>query len=120
MPVTVLAGDGTGQDSDVIAGVVWAVDHGADVILMAFSSHAYSVSLQAAIDYAWSNGVVIVPATGNEGSSGATFPAGDQGVIGVSNTDQGDALNPSSNNRQDTVLEAPGTRIHPTDLDGGQ
>ena len=36
MPVTVLGADGTGQDSDIIAGVVWAADHGADVILMAF------------------------------------------------------------------------------------
>ena len=58
MPVTVLGADGTGQDSDVIAGVVWAVDHGADVILMAFSNPGYSPALQAAIDYAWSNDVV--------------------------------------------------------------
>jgi subtilisin family serine protease len=32
MPVTVLNANGEGQDSDVIAGVVWAADHGADVI----------------------------------------------------------------------------------------
>ena len=30
MPVTVLGADGTGQDSDIIAGIVWATDHGAD------------------------------------------------------------------------------------------
>ena len=86
MPVTVLAADGTGQDSDVIAGVVWAADHGADVILMAFSSGSYSASLQAAVDYAWSSGVVLVAAAGNDGSSAGAFPAGDRGVIGVSNT----------------------------------
>ncbi len=38
MPVTVLGADGTGQDSDVIEGVVYAADHDADVILMAFSN----------------------------------------------------------------------------------
>ena len=68
-------------------GVVWAVDHGADVILMGFANPGYSSALQAAIDYAWANGVVIVAATGNDGSSTVTFPAGDRGVIGVSNTD---------------------------------
>jgi len=34
MPVTVLGPDGTGQDSDIIAGIMYAVEHGADVILM--------------------------------------------------------------------------------------
>ncbi len=42
MPVTVLGADGTGQDSDIIEGVVYAADHDADVILMAFSNPGYS------------------------------------------------------------------------------
>ncbi len=41
--------------------------------------------------------MVLVAATGNDGSSSAAFPAGDRGVIGVSNTDQSDTLNASSN-----------------------
>ena len=53
LPVTVLGADGTGQDSDIIAGVVYAADAGADVILMSFSNPGYSPALQAAIDYAW-------------------------------------------------------------------
>jgi subtilisin family serine protease len=36
--VQVLGPDGIGLDSDVIAGVVWAADNGAKVILMGFSS----------------------------------------------------------------------------------
>ena len=108
MPVTVLDADGLGQDSDIIAGVVWAVDHGADVINMSFSNPGYSAPLQAAIDYAWAHNVVVVAATGNDGSSTVTFPAGDRGVIGVSNTDQNDALNASSNYGADTFLGAPG------------
>ena len=119
MPVTVLGADGTGSDSDIISGVVWAVDHGADVILMSFSNPGYSASLQAAIDYAWAHNVVVVAATGNDGSSTTTYPAGDRGVIGVSNTDQTDALNASSNYGQDTFLAAPGTDILTTALGGG-
>src|SRR6185295_10142695 len=93
MPVTVLNSAGLGRDSDIIEGLVWASDHGADVALLAFSASGYSSALQAAVDYAWSKGVVVVAATGNDGSSSAAFPAGDRGVVGVSNTDQSDTLN---------------------------
>ncbi|TAL11953.1 MAG: hypothetical protein EPO00_02635, partial [Chloroflexota bacterium] len=119
MPVTVLGADGTGQDSDIITGVLWAADHGADVINMSFSNPGYSLSLQAAIDYAWSRGAVIVAATGNDGSSTVSYPAGDRGVIGVSNTDSDDALNPSSNYGTDVFLAAPGTNISATNVGGG-
>ena len=119
MPVTVLDSDGTGQDSAVIEGVVYAVENDADVILMAFSNPGYSELLQAAIDYAWDEGVVLVAATGNDGSSSVTFPAGDRGVIGVSNTDQNDALNGSSNYGQAVFLGAPGTDIASTSAGGG-
>ena len=74
MPVTVLGADGQGPDSDIIEGVVWAVDHGADVINMSFSTPGYSAALQAAIDYAWAHDVVVVAATGNDGSSTVDLP----------------------------------------------
>jgi subtilisin family serine protease len=76
MPVKVLAADGTGNDDDIIAGVLWAADHGASVILMAFSNPGFSESLQEAIDYAWSRGVVLVAAVGNDNSGLPTFPGG--------------------------------------------
>ena len=119
MPVTVLGSDGTGQDSDIIEGVVYAAEHDADVILMAFSNPGYSELLQAAIDYAWDEGVVLVAAAGNDSSSSPQFPAGDRGVIGVSNTDQSDALASSSNSGQAVFLGAPGTSIVTTDNGGG-
>jgi subtilisin family serine protease len=119
MPVSVLNSGGTGQDSDIIAGIVWAVDHGADVILMGFSNPDFSQNLQDAIDYAWSKGAVLVAATGNDGVSTPTFPAGDRGVIGVSATDPNDLLSTTSNYGLDTFLAAPGTDIYTTDLNDG-
>ena len=118
LSVQVLGADGAGTDSDIIAGVVWAADHGADVILMAFSNPGYSAALQAAIDYAWSRGAVLVAATGNDGSTTATYPAGDRHVIGVSGTDRGDRLVAGSNSGADTFLGAPGVDI-PTAAAGG-
>ncbi|HEY6058465.1 MAG TPA: S8 family serine peptidase, partial [Candidatus Limnocylindrales bacterium] len=119
MPVTVLGADGTGLDSDIIEGVVWAADHGADVILMSFSNPGYSASLQAAIDYAWAQGAVLVAAVGNDASSSPAYPAGDRGVVGVSATDQGDMLWSGSNYGADTFIGAPGVDIQTTSAGGG-
>ena len=119
MPITVLDADGLGQDSDIIEGIVWAVDHGADVINLSFSNPGYSAALQAAIDYAWASDAVVVAATGNDGSSAPAYPAGDRGVVGVSNTDRADALNSSSNHGADTFLAAPGTDIRTLAAGGG-
>ena len=111
LPITVLGADGTGQDSDIIAGVVHAADADADVILMAFSNPGFSAALQAAIDYAWASGSVLVAATGNDGVSTATFPAGDRGVIGVTSTDASDAIAASANRGPAAFMAAPGVDI---------
>src|SRR5207248_7215403 len=101
------------------SGVVYAADHGANVILMAFSNPGFSPALQSALDYAWAHGSVLVAAVGNDGSSVATFPAGDRGVIGVANTDQTDALNASSNYGPAAFMAAPGTDIVTPASEGG-
>jgi hypothetical protein len=114
MPVTVLSLDGKGWDSDVIAGVIWAADHGADVILMSFSHPSFSPALQDAIDYAWAKGVVLVAAAGNTGDGTPHFPAGHRGVIGVSATDPADSLASFSSFGQAAFLAAPGVAIQTT------
>src|SRR3989441_4173826 len=116
MPGTVLDVNGLGQDSDVIAGVIWAADHGADVIVMAFSNPGFSQNLQDALDHAWSKNVVLVAATGNDGVSTPTFPAGARGVMGVSATDPNDSLVIFSNSGQSTFIAAPGTDIQTTTI----
>src|SRR5207245_71031 len=86
--------------------------------LMSFSNPGYSQSLQDAIDYAWSQGAVVVAATGNGGSADPTYPAGDAEVVGVSATDSSDALSASSNYGADTFLAAPGVDIAADNPDG--
>src|SRR5207245_9793130 len=106
MPVTAGNANGEGQDSDVIAGVIWAADDGADVILMAFSNPGFSPTLQDAIDYAWSKGIVLVAAVGNSAVTDTPFPAGDRGVLGVAATDANDALAYFSNDGQAVFIAA--------------
>jgi subtilisin family serine protease len=119
MPVAVLGADGTGSDGNIISGVIYAADHGANVILMSFTNPGFSQSLQDAIDYAWSKGAVVVAAAGNDESATVNYPAGDRGVVGVANSDESDALNPTSNYGQDVFMAAPGTNIATTSLGGG-
>jgi len=110
LPVQVLQADGTGWDADVVAGVLWAADNNADVILMGFSSTEYSAALADAITYAQGKGVVIVAASGNDGTSTPTYPAGMSGVIGVAATDNTNTIATFSNTGSASVA-APGVAI---------
>lgn len=118
LPVQVLGADGTGLDSDIINGIVWAVENNAKVILMAFSNPDYSEALQSAIDYAWDLGVVLVAAVGNDGANTVTYPAGDRGGIGVSATDSNDELAAFSNYGSSVFLAAPGMDVSTTNSGG--
>lgn len=116
--VQVLGADGIGWDSDVVGGVLWAADHGAQVILMGFSSPSHSPTLADALAYAWSKGAVLVAATGNNGSTGKTYPAGMPNVIGVAATDSSGSLWSGSNTGSARVA-APGVGVYTT-VPGGE
>jgi len=118
IPVQVLDANGEGSDSDIIEGLVWAVDSGADVALMAFSNPGYSAALQDAISYAWYNGVVVVAAAGNDGSTSATYPAGSSKVIGVGGSTSSDTLWSGSNQSAAVYLTAPAVGISAVDTNG--
>ncbi len=111
MPVRVLGDDGSGNDSDIITGLVWAVENGADVVVMAFSNPGESAALQFAVNYAWANGVVLVAAAGNDGGSAPTYPAGLSKVVGVGATDQLDTVWDGSNQSNAVFMVAPGVDI---------
>src|SRR6187200_301865 len=119
VPVQVLSADGTGQDSDIIAGLVWAADHGADVAVMAFSNPGYSDALQDAVNYAWNHGVVVVAAAGNDGATTPNYPAGDEKVVGVGATNQNDELWSGSNSSDAVFLTAPGVSLTADSVGGG-
>jgi hypothetical protein len=76
------------RDSDIIAGLVWAADHGAEVAVMALSNPGYSSALQDAVNYAWEPRCVVVAAAGNDGATTPNYPAGDAKVVGVGATDR--------------------------------
>lgn len=71
----VLDDSGRGEISWLAQGIMWAADRGAGVISMSLGGEgACSQTEQAAIDYAWSKGVVLVAAAGNGGADGVGDP----------------------------------------------
>jgi len=59
MPVKSLADNGSGSINAVIDGVIWAVDHGADIIAMSLGSMYSSGRLLKAVRYAQSKNVAV-------------------------------------------------------------
>ena len=113
MPVKVFTGTGTSSLSNIVSGIRWAVDHGADVISMSFSSTGSSQELQSAIDYAHSKGVILVAAAGNDGAQTMVYPAGyHASVMGVASTNNQNIRSSFSNYGNTLVtVAAPGEGV---------
>ena len=75
MPIRVLDEDGAGYLSDVIRGVRWATNNGADVINLSLGGTGYSQAMADAIRHASRRGTVVVMAAGNEGGASPEYPA---------------------------------------------
>lgn len=110
MPVKVIGPKG-GQTKWVIAGILYAVHHGAKVINISFGAAPYSQALQLAINYAWEKGAVMVAAAGNEGKNLVEYPAGYNFVLAVSAVTKTNDLASFSNRGINIGITAPGTAI---------
>ena len=114
MPVKV-SEDGATDDVTMAAGVVYAVDHGANVINVSFGGPEPSIVEQDAISYALSHGVLVVAAAGNDGQSPpfstVEYPAAYPGVIAVGAADDKDSVAPFSSAGTELALVAPGINI---------
>ena len=75
MPVKVLGDNGSGTDIGVASGIRYAVDNGADVINLSLGGGGNSRPIRSALEYALSNDVFVVIASGNESGSIPSYPA---------------------------------------------
>jgi len=114
MPVKVLSDGGWGYYSWIASGVRWAADHGADVINMSLGGPSSSATLQQAINYAHSKGVVVVAAAGNSGSTSYSYPGACNYTIAVGATDSSDKKASFSNYGDWVDIVAPGVNIFST------
>ncbi|MFW3172805.1 fibronectin type III domain-containing protein [Geodermatophilus sp. CPCC 206100] len=86
MPIRVCAP--SCSSAAVSRGILWAADHGADVINMSLSGAGYSDVTATAIRYALDKGIAVVASSGNDGLNGnpVSWPAANNGVIAVAAT----------------------------------
>jgi thermitase len=114
MNVKVLGDTGWGTYGGLAAGIIWAADNGAEVISMSLGAFVYSSTLEDAVDYAWSKGVVLVAAAGNYGSTDPFYPAAHANCMAVAATNPDDDRPDYSNYGDWVDVGAPGTSIYST------
>ncbi len=115
LPVKVLTASGSGSDSGVARGIIYAANQGADVINMSLGG-GYSSVIATAIAYAITEGSLPVAAAGNSRASGSpvSYPAALPGVLGVAATTSNDSYASFSNAGSYVDISAPGQGIWST------
>jgi subtilisin family serine protease len=127
MPVKVLDASGSGSFANVASGILYAVNNGANVINMSLGAWgAVSSTVQSAITYAISHGVIVCLAAGNDGKTTPTYPAilaETVGGIAVGAVNSSTVVASFSDGAGTTTpydyVEAPGVTIYSTYLNGG-
>lgn len=125
MPIKALDSEGKGDSATVEKAIMWAADHGANIINLSLGGAGFEhdSDLAKSIAYAFNKGLVIVAAAGNDSSDTArnldaepVFPVCDDNdqnmVIGVTAVDQ-TGLKPAFANYGKSCVDvaAPGKRI---------
>ena len=94
-------------------------EYGCDVLNLSLGVPYERDSLREAIEYAAEKGVIVVAATGNDGTGELYYPAAYAGVIGVTAVDSSGTLSVRSNHNKSVMIAAPGVNIRTTGHRGG-
>jgi serine protease len=120
MPIKVLDYSGFGMDAHAVEAIHYAVDNGADVINMSLGFTGTGdpdgsgnvcteiVGLNAALEYAYAHGVVVVAASGNDSVGTVSCPAAYPTVIATGSTDFAGNASWFSNGGDALDITAPG------------
>jgi len=124
MAVKFMGESAGGYETGAVNAIYYAVDNGADVISNSWSGDDYSETLEQAVAYAYSQGVIVVAGAGNKNSSSPVYPAHYDHVISVAATDSDDQRaictlpNWASNYGPLVDIAAPGVDILSLRVDG--
>ena len=113
LPLKAFHADGTGNLSDIIHAIYYAVQNKANVINMSFDLKVNSTELTNALNYATNHNVIGVASAGNDGLQEIVYPAALQkNAVGVASTNDFDQRSTFSNYGNQVVwVAAPGEDI---------
>ena len=111
MNVKVADDTGRCKPSVVAKGIIWAVDHGAKIINISLAMTS-SPDLVEAVNYAWSQGAILIAAAGNKGGSEPSYPAYYVNCLAVAGTNKNNALALLSSYGDWVDVAAPGFNIY--------
>lgn len=114
LPVKILNSAGVGSTAGFVAGINFAVNHGARIINISASGASDSAALDDALGNAEAHGVVVVASSGNDSNEQTPYPAAIPTVLAVSATDQADKLASFSSYGPYVDLAAPGVDVTST------
>jgi len=120
LSIRVTDADGMSDSFTLAQGIVAAVDAGARIINISMGSYAAAGVLSAAIEYAGSQGALIVASAGNDGAAQLTWPAADPRVVSVGAVDALEQQVYFSNAGEQLKVTAPGYGIDAAWLDGSR
>ena len=109
-----LGSDGTGTESNLASAIIHAVDQGAKIISCSWGGYDDNSLIHDAVKYAYSHGVLVVAAAGNDASMAKHYPSAYDEVIAVTATDQNDAPASFTNFGNWVEVAAPGVDIYST------
>ena len=109
----------TGDLSNAIAGVEWSIENNMSIISMSFGIESYSQIFKDVLQEAYDDGIILVAASGNEGTDTILYPAAYSSVIAVGATTANDELAYFSSYGFEQELVAPGVDINTTTLRDG-
>lgn len=116
MPLRAMAADGSGSGADIAEAIVWAADHGADVINLSLGSLSEIRAITEAVSHARAAGAVLAASAGNSGGSETHWPAAHAEVMGIAATTRADTRASFSTQGDHVFVAAPGWQILTTDL----
>lgn len=117
MPVKVLPKEGEGSPFTTSQGIYQSIDQGATIVLLSLGGPVFSKTLQEAVEYAEEKGILVIAATGNEGSR-VNYPAAFPSVLAVGAVDSQNRTTSYSNSGPEVSVVAPGN-VYTTRLNGG-
>ncbi|MHC4616963.1 MAG: S8 family serine peptidase [Planctomycetota bacterium] len=111
MALKFLSAKGRGRTSDAISCFYYAVENGADVISNSWGGGRYSEAMEEAINYAYSQGVLMVASAGNSDRDKPQYPAYYEHMISVAATNSRDWKAGFSNYGDWVDIAAPGLNV---------